>query len=859
MADRIKGITIVIGVDTNGLITLDKALKPINSSISTTGKYLKDVNKLMKFNPSSFTLLGQKQGYLQQQITDTKARIDNLKAAQMAMDEKMKAGLDVNQEEYKALQREIIETEGKLKQLNREFRRGGGDNKIAQRFVAMGTAIKEAGDKLKDFGKQLTSVGRELAPISGALTAVGVGSLKLNKKWDTAFDNMIYKSGKTGESAQELRDLLKKMYAGSAFELTDISDTIGQVSARFKGLENTQIEKMSDSLLKFQKITGTDAKKSVDDLGKVLSAFKIPAKEYEKVLDGLVTVQTETGADIENLIKTMKNYGAPLRTLFGNDIKMSIGFLGSLDKAGVNSTKVMMSLQKALTAELKEMTPEKAKKAMEDMFKSLKSGATSVDEMKKALELMGSRGGLALVDAFTNAGLSWDDLVKVIESGGSTVDGVFGETYNAEEKNRQKLHEMEVAAVDFAASVADVVTPALEKASEKVGWLKEKWDNLDKSQQSNILKFGGILAIGAPALIIIGKSIEALGTIVSFLGTIFKWAGQIAGSGGFGAVLLTLGSVYFSLKYLIVPAIQKMHEWLDKINRPNNSSRKAFEENETKKREAAKLTNAEMAEYYRQEAERSSGQQRLYAQERAKHYEKLNGLKQDYSEQSKTYAEMVKKLMLGFGASSKEADNAANTIKNNFNKASSGMVGAGLSAGVNWKSGLNQSGVVNAASARANEIRGKLRNIGSGAYTWGRDAGTGFASGLQSARARLIEAANNMANIIRQRMHFSKPDIGPLADADTYMPDFINLLTEGINRNKYKLLGAVSGLAQDVKTDLGLNPDVTNTLTNNTVFQPVNNFAITIGNREIKDYAVEAVTSSISNKMKAQNMNRGLL
>lgn len=859
MADRIKGITIVIGADASGLITLDKALKPINSSMRKTGEYLKDVNKLMKFNPSSFTLLGQKQGYLKQQITDTKASLDNLKAAQMALDEKMKAGLDVDQEEYKKLQREIIETEGKLKKLNREFIKGGGDNKVAQGFVAMGTAIKEAGDKLKDFGKQLSGIGRELTPISGAFAAVGVGSLKLNKKWDTAFDNMIYKSGKTGESAQELRDLLKKMYAGSAFELTDISDTIGQVSARFKGLSNAQIEEMSDSLLKFQKITGTDAKKSVDDLGKTLAGFNIPAKDYKKVLDGLVTAQTETGADVEKIIKNVTQYGAAMRTVFGNDINTTIGILASLDKQGVNTQRVVMALQQASTKQLKGMTPEQVKKGFEDLFKTLKTGVTNVDEMKKALELMGSRGGLALVDAFQTGKLSWDEMVAAIEGGGTTVEGVFNETYNAEEKNRQKLHEMEVAAVDFAASVADVVTPALEQASEKVGWLKEKWDKLDSSQQSNILKIGGIIAVAAPALIIIGKTIEALGIIISSLGTIFQWVGMIAGGSGFGAVLLTLGAVYFSLRYLIVPAIEKMHEWLDKVNKPNTSSRQAFEENEAKKREAAKLTNAEMAEYYRQEAERSSGQQKLYALERAAHYDKMAKIKEDYNTQAEAYSTMVEKIMKSFGFTSESAKKESDKVKASFTTIPAGMGAIGLGTGQNFTAGLKNSGLAATVANRAEEAKKALKGIGNGAYGWGEDAGVQWGRGLSASASKIRAAAENVARIVKARLGFSVPETGPLSDANTYMPDFIDLMVQGINQNKQKLLGAVSSLAGDIKTDLGLNPDVTNTLTNNTVFQPVNNFAITIGNREIKDYAVQAVTSTVSNKMKAQNMSRGVL
>ena len=50
MASRIKGITVEIGGDTTGL---DKALKSVNTTIKNTESSLKDVNKLLKLDPSN--------------------------------------------------------------------------------------------------------------------------------------------------------------------------------------------------------------------------------------------------------------------------------------------------------------------------------------------------------------------------------------------------------------------------------------------------------------------------------------------------------------------------------------------------------------------------------------------------------------------------------------------------------------------------------------------------------------------------------------------------------------------------------------------------------------------------------------
>ena len=45
------------------------------------------------------------------------------------------------------------------------------------------------------------------------------------------------------------------------------------------------------------------------------------------------------------------------------------------------------------------------------------------------------------------------------------------------------------------------------------------------------------------------------------------------------------------------------------------------------------------------------------------------------------------------------------------------------------------------------------------------------------------KAASSVADKISQYLHFSVPDVGPLADADEYMPDFMKLLAGGIYQN----------------------------------------------------------------------------
>lgn len=63
---------------------------------------MKDVNKLLKLDPSNTELLSQKQKLLQEAISSTKEKLDALKQAQVQAKEQLENG-DLGQDKYDAL------------------------------------------------------------------------------------------------------------------------------------------------------------------------------------------------------------------------------------------------------------------------------------------------------------------------------------------------------------------------------------------------------------------------------------------------------------------------------------------------------------------------------------------------------------------------------------------------------------------------------------------------------------------------------------------------------------------------------------------------------------------------------------
>ena len=169
---NIKGITITFAGDTT---RLDQALRKVKSSTKDIDSELKKVNSSLKFNPTNVTLWGQKQDLLKAKIEQTKKNLENLKNTQAQLDAQ---NVDKNSEAYRAVQREIIATESKLKSFEGELKSIGNIN------------LRAASEQFKEWGSQLESAGQKMRGLSAAGAAVVAALGAIAYKSGTAADDL---------------------------------------------------------------------------------------------------------------------------------------------------------------------------------------------------------------------------------------------------------------------------------------------------------------------------------------------------------------------------------------------------------------------------------------------------------------------------------------------------------------------------------------------------------------------------------------------------------------------------------------------------------------------------------------------
>lgn len=209
MAETIKGMTIEIGGNT---APLEQALKSANKEINATQKELNQVNKLLKLDPTNVELLKQKQQLLGQQIGQTTTKLDALKQAQAKLDEEMKKGGNVNQEEYRKLGREIAVAESSLSKLKNEAKA------CHPELAKVQEALKKTAEVAGTIGKGVLDLTVNGVKALGTASIASAGAIfKLAQNAGALADDLNTLSATTGLSTQELQEF---QYAS---DLIDVS------------------------------------------------------------------------------------------------------------------------------------------------------------------------------------------------------------------------------------------------------------------------------------------------------------------------------------------------------------------------------------------------------------------------------------------------------------------------------------------------------------------------------------------------------------------------------------------------------------------------------------------------------------
>jgi len=534
---RIKGITIEIDGDATGL---KKALSDVDRTARQSQNNLRDINKLLKVDPGNTELLTQKYKNLTQSIESTKQRLQTLREAERQMMDNGQVGTA----EWDALQREIAETEQKLKSLNQEMDKFGSVS--AQKVAA-------AGEKVQQVGVGLENAGKAIMPAS--LAMIGFGTVAASKYADV--DKIMTLTNQTMGNTTAQAELLEKAMSQAAANSTYGMSDAANATLNFARAGLTA-EQAADALAPAMNLAaGEGGNLDTVSAGLVatINGFGDSFSNASRYADVFAAACNNSALDVDSLSNAM-SVAAPVFNAAGYSVNDAALYMGVMANNGIDADKAANSLKTGLA---KLVSPAKQGA---DMMEQLGISVTNADgSMKDSITIQRE-----LHDAFANLSESeqiaaasaifgknqmspWlalintapedvNELSNSLEHCAGTTDEMAEAMMGGFGGSIEKLKSsLDVLITTLGKTVAEFLTPIIAGIQKFVDWL----NSLDAGTRRVIVTIGALVAAAGPVLIMVGKMAQGVGAIMKLAPTIVSGIGKIKG------ILGTLGGALKSL------------------------------------------------------------------------------------------------------------------------------------------------------------------------------------------------------------------------------------------------------------------------------------------------------------------------
>lgn len=546
MANRIKGITVEIGGDTTGL---DKALKSVNTSIRSTQSALKDVNRLLKLDPSNTELLSQKQRLLKDAIAATKEKLDSLKVAQEQAKQQLENG-ELGQDKYDALQREIVETEEELRRLQQE---------AATTNTAL-SKIDVAGQKMETVGNSIAGAGKKMMGVTTVIGGVGVAAVKTAADFDSAMSQVAAVSGATGKDFDALRNKAREMGAKTKFSATEAAEAMN-----YMAMAGWKTEDMLDGIegvMNLAAASGEDLATTSDIVTDALTAFGLSAKDSGHFADILAAASSNANTNVSMMGETFK-YCAPIAGALGFSAEDTAEAIGLMANAGIKSSQAgtaLRTIMNNLAGDVKisgkaigdvtiaTTNADGSMRDLSDILSDCRSAFGNLTESEKAqaAESLVGKNAMSGFLALMNAGQG--DIDKL----SSAIDNCDGSAekmaMTMQDNLAGQLTILKSQLQELAISFGDILMPAIRSIVSKLQGFVDKLNGMDEGTKRTIVTIALLVASIGQLLVIIGTAISKIGVamqgFVKLANGISKLKIAIqGGTGVLGKLGATLGGI----------------------------------------------------------------------------------------------------------------------------------------------------------------------------------------------------------------------------------------------------------------------------------------------------------------------------
>lgn len=620
--------------------------------------------------------------------------------------------------------------------------------------------------------------------------------------------------GLTGDAAEEMGTVVENVFgSGVTDSLDEVADAVIFVNNNLKNLDPSQLQEITIQAMKIEKVFGSDMSETMRGVNSLMVNFGLDAQTAMDYIvkgsqNGLDKTQ-ELGDNLSEYSGKFSQAGYSASEYFQLLQNGLEGGAYNLDKVNDSINEVTTRLADGTIAESLGQFSENT----QNVFKAWKEGGatqkdvinaivsdianatTQQDALSKASVAFGTMGedaNMGVITSLTTLGDAYNDVA-------GTAQSMADNTTTPMQELQASLNELQTTLAPVGSDLLDLATSVLPPVLDAVMSLVYGFTNLPGPAKT----FIGVLAGLVVLLTTLAPLITAVVTIVGTFG---------------GAVLGPIAGIIAGIAVAITTIITVIQNWGAIVEWFQGVWNTVW----------TTVQNLWTTVW-------TAISQNPVVQTIITTVQSLfTGLVSTLSAIWSTIQviasnawELIKNVVLGpvlllidlvtgdFDALASDAQN----IWNNIKSAASNIWNAIMSSVSNIASNIKTS-AINAFQSMVSGIGSALSGLGgiiqSGfrsainfitslpgkAVAWGRDFIDGLKDGILSGISGIVDAVKGIGDKIRSFLHFSRPDEGPLRDYETWMPDMMKGLAQGIYDNLPVLDKAVSAVARSINYEI---------------------------------------------------------
>lgn len=579
---------------------MEKALSGVDKKLYGVEQSLKDVNKLLKLDPTNTELLNQKQKLLQQSISETKNRLETLKqASEQAA--KTAGNYDAWKEAYTPIQEEIVKTNEKMDKLKKSMKSMEESGQIdTEEYKKLQTEVDQSSDKLKElkaqkkqvddefgkpispegfdslqreiveteqklkslkettgsasanlakvsavsgeFGNKVKGVGQSLLPVTGALTGVGVASTVMANNFNDAMSQAAGALDKPMSEMEDLRQLAIQTGQDTVFSATDAGNAITELAKG--GLTEADIKAGAlKTTMDLAASSGMDLGEAANVVVQAMGAFGLSANESAEAANALAGAAAASSTDVEPLTQALAQCSAGAKNA-GWSIQETTAVLARFADAGIEGSDAGTSL-KTMLQRLAAPTDSAATMIKQLGIQTRDSNGDLLGASEIAEELQNKLGGLdsASRDAALSTIFGSDAMRAATVMMDSGTEGI--QKYINAANDQEAAQRLANSQMSDGSRAIEELKGSLETAAIQIGdTLAPIVQKVAELITALVNKFSALPEGVQQVIVVVGILVAALGPLLMVIGQISLGISAVAGTlselSGIGEVVTNL-------------------------------------------------------------------------------------------------------------------------------------------------------------------------------------------------------------------------------------------------------------------------------------------------------------------------------